>query len=116
MSEMHVYIITNPAFDGWVKVGRATDLGKRLSSMQTGAPTPYAIEYSVKLYDDRPVHTILDNMGIERSLEWFKCDVETARKAVDEAVESVPDYVTDHVSKMQDMAALYDAREEVMFA
>ena len=36
--EGQVYVITNPAFEGWVKVGMAVDAIDRLKSYQTSSP------------------------------------------------------------------------------
>jgi len=93
MSDMQVYVITNESFDGWVKVGKTTDINKRLCSYSTGAPTTYVVEYINELYDDRPVHDLLDAKGIERSGEWFKCEPSTAIDAVRDAASNIPDYV-----------------------
>ena len=90
---MNVYVITNESFDGWVKVGKTTDINKRLTSYKTGAPTEYVVEFITELYDDRPVHHILQDAGHERASEWFRCDVETAIAAVKQAANDIPDYI-----------------------
>jgi hypothetical protein len=81
---MHVYVISNPAFEGWVKVGRATDIRKRIASMQSGVPHihRYKVEMLVEFVDDVPVHWELEDQKIERSGEWFKCSKQQAMDAV----------------------------------
>ena len=86
---MYVYIISNEAFDGWLKVGKTKDIKNRMHSMQTGAPTTYVVELLVELEDDVLVHWKLEEWGVERSFEWFKCDRATARKAVLETMDDV---------------------------
>jgi hypothetical protein len=89
---MYVYVISNEAFDGWLKVGKTKDIKNRMYSMQTGAPTEYVVELLVELEDDVLVHWKLDEWGVERKLEWFKCDRATARKAVLEVKRDVEDH------------------------
>ena len=89
---MNVYAITNESFAGWVKVGKTTDINNRLTQYKTGAPTDYVVEYITELHDDRLAHDILDAKGIERNREWFKCDVDTAVAAINEA-KDIPDYI-----------------------
>ena len=83
---MNVYVMSNESFDGWLKVGKANNVIRRMKHLQTGAPTPYRLEFVCEgLRYDRDSHDILTKQGIERSGEWFKCDIETARTAVLEA-------------------------------
>lgn len=80
----YVYVITNPAFEGWVKVGRATDMKKRMSALQTSVPHihRYRVEMVVDFHDDIPVHWELEDRKIERSGEWFRCSKHEAIEAV----------------------------------
>ena len=80
----YVYVISNPAFEGWVKVGRATDIKNRISTLQSGVPHihRYQVEYIVDFPDDVPVHWELEGRGIERSGEWFRCAKHEAIAAV----------------------------------
>ena len=50
------------------------------------------VEYITEFYDDSFAHDVLDAKGIERNREWFRCDVETAIAAVNEA-KDIPDYI-----------------------
>ena len=86
---MYVYVMSNEAFDGWLKVGKTVDIKNRMHSMQTGAPTEYVVELLVELEDDVIVHWKLEEWGVERKLEWFKCDRDTARRAVLETMDDV---------------------------
>jgi predicted GIY-YIG superfamily endonuclease len=83
---MYVYIISNEAFPGWLKVGKTNSIHKRLETFRTGAPTEYIVEFLMDgLRYDHEVHVLLTKQGIERKREWFKCDLATARAAVLEA-------------------------------
>ena len=85
---MNVYVISNPAFEGWVKVGRTGDIKHRLSVMQSGVPHihKYVVEHIVELGDDTPVHWELEERDIERSGEWFRCAKHVAINAVNAVV------------------------------
>ena len=80
----YVYVISNPAFEGWVKVGKATDLKNRISTMQSGVPHlyRYKVESVVEFGDDTPVHWELEERDIERSGEWFRCSKHEAIDAI----------------------------------
>jgi hypothetical protein len=80
----YVYVISNPAFEGWVKVGRANDIKHRVSVMQSGVPHihRYSVEMVVEFADDTPVHWELEERKIERSGEWFRCSKHEAIEAV----------------------------------
>ena len=74
--EGQVYIITNPNFPEWVKVGMAVDSEDRLKSYQTSSPfRDYILVYAYEVDDRRAAeaaaHTRLvkecDNIN-----EWFR--------------------------------------------
>jgi len=80
--EGQVYIITNPAWEGWVKVGMAVDAEDRLNSYQTSCPfRDYMLYYSYETKDRRKAeseaHSKLDEK-FERRNEWFRCTPEEA--------------------------------------
>jgi hypothetical protein len=77
-----VYIITNPVFPKWVKVGKADVTRKRLKGYQTGDPmrayevfTDYAVAHRADAED--AAHRILKRQYTRRN-EWFECTPEAA--------------------------------------
>ena len=75
--EGQVYIISNPNFKGWVKVGMAVDANDRLNNYQTSSPfRDYKLDYTFDTEDRRAseaaAHTALD-ARFPRNGEWFKC-------------------------------------------
>ena len=87
--EGQVYIITNPAWEGWVKVGMAVDAQDRLSGYQTSSPhRDYKLEYVVDTQLRRVLesdtHELLSDL-FEQKNEWFKCSVEIAKRIIDSA-------------------------------
>ena len=73
-----IYIITNDAFKGWVKVGMSIKAEDRLNSYQTGDPNRDYRLYSSYFTEDRHnsernIHEILEGR-FKRQNEWFKAD------------------------------------------
>ena len=78
----YVYIITNPNFNGWIKVGCALNAEDRLKSFQTGSPyRDYELKWSTwsedKLDTESKAHEELSKHG-ERRNEWFNMPVHKA--------------------------------------
>ena len=84
--EGQVYVITNPNFPEWVKVGMAVDSEDRLNGYQTSSPfRDYMLNYRWDVNDRRSAeseaHSELQKL-YERRSEWFKCTPEQAQEAV----------------------------------
>ena len=83
-----VYVITNPSFEGWVKVGMAVDAKDRVKNYQTGSPfRDYNLYYS-KWFKDRrsaekKVLKKLSNISDSKNGEWFKLDPLVAKLNID---------------------------------
>jgi hypothetical protein len=78
--EGYVYIISNPAHVGWVKIGMAEDCTKRLAQYQTSSPhRDFILEYSVFSSDNRTAEAIAHDLAHlksrRRSCEWFQMSV-----------------------------------------
>ena len=85
-TEGQVYVITNPGFPEWVKVGMAIDSEDRLNGYQTSSPfRHYLLNYKWDVNDRRSAeseaHTKLQEL-YERRSEWFKCTPEQAQEVV----------------------------------
>jgi len=86
-TEGEVYVITNPAFPDWVKIGMAVDSEDRLKGYQTGDPyRSYKLEFS-KGFDDRrkaesKAHTLAKKSFI-KSGEWFKMSTQDAINVIE---------------------------------
>jgi hypothetical protein len=86
-----VYIIANPAWGGWVKVGMAIDAKDRLKSYQTSSPfRDYTLHYSYPTDDRRKseaeAHSKLEQK-YERRNEWFFCTANQAKEVLNEHKE-----------------------------
>jgi hypothetical protein len=85
-----VYVITNPAWEGWVKVGMAIDAEDRLKSYQTSSPLrDYVLYYSYPTEDRRKseseAHDKLEQK-YDRRNEWFYCTPDQAKETLNEAI------------------------------
>ena len=91
-TEGQVYVIVNPNFPEWVKVGMAVDAADRLNGYQTSSPfRDYVLNYSWDVNDRRAAesdaHSELQKL-YERRSEWFKCTPEQAQEVVSGIVGS----------------------------
>ena len=85
--EGEVYIIYNPSFPSWIKVGMAVDSEDRLKQYQTGSPhRDYSVYASYSTNNRREAeaeaHRILEK-NHERKGEWFVCSTIVAKTILD---------------------------------
>ena len=86
--EGYVYIINNPCWEGWLKVGMAIDAKDRCNSYQTSSPLrDYKLCYS-KFFDDRKkaehtAHSLLKKEAEDTKGEWFKITQDKAQEIIE---------------------------------
>ena len=85
--EGYVYVISNPAWPDWVKVGMAIDADDRCGSYQTSSPLRDYVLHCAISSDDRrkdesTAHKQLDAVASDRRGEWFKVSVDTATDCI----------------------------------
>ena len=87
-----IYILTNPQYPGYIKIGYASDLKQRLSSLNTGALVefvPYAVYETTKDKGDLEIHKIIELLnpilraskfdnGKSKLKEFFKLEPDEA--------------------------------------
>lgn len=81
-----VYVIENPAWAGFVKIGKADAVDRRLSVYQTGDPlrqyrVVFAKATSNPGADEARVHKVLAEFRVDGT-EWFKVTGATATEVV----------------------------------
>ncbi|SEN97386.1 T5orf172 domain-containing protein [Pseudorhodobacter antarcticus] len=74
-----VYVLTNPAFENYVKVGKTTNLVQRLRQLDnTSVPLPFRCVYAVEVDDDseveRLVHQAFADHRTRTTREFFEID------------------------------------------
>jgi hypothetical protein len=87
-TEGEVYIITNPAWKGWIKVGMAVDSQDRCNGYQTSSPMrDYKLEYSKHFNNRRTAefkaHKLCSKQAKDRNGEWFKISVKEAKNVIE---------------------------------
>ena len=87
-----VYVLTNPAMPGLVKIGMTTRNASARSAELTassGAPAPFIIAWSRAVSDcafvEFAVHRMLDDRRVSGKREFFRCDVPTACQVIQAA-------------------------------
>ena len=77
MAKGVIYILTNPSFPDYVKIGYATDIEKRLKQLNRSETIPFAFRvyaiYEVdKSLTDKELHKLIDNLNPDlRTIETF---------------------------------------------
>jgi len=74
-----VYVLTNPAFDRYVKIGRTSDLEQRLRQLDnTSIPLPFRCEFAIEVPDEveaeRLVHQAFADVRVRSSREFFEIE------------------------------------------
>lgn len=83
IKEGYVYIITNPAWPDWVKIGMAIDAEDRCNGYQTSSPfRDYVLVHSVRTANRRKAeqdaHSKAVTVASGASGEWFKMSIQDA--------------------------------------
>lgn len=88
----YIYIIRNPAWPEFIKIGITDDLDKRLASYQTSSPfRDYTLLYSIYHPDYKAAeHQLKETMRPFAKMiknEWFEVDFLVAKVRLDEILE-----------------------------
>ena len=85
-----VYVLTNPAIPGRVKIGctaRTPEIRAAELSKASAVPEPFAVAWAAAVTDhkavERIVHSRLKRCRPNASREFFRCDVATARREIE---------------------------------
>ena len=80
-----VYIVTNPAFPGLVKIGRTTNLENRLQQLGANLPEPFEVFFTLEVENadevERLLHHAFHGFRTARG-EFFEIAPERARSAL----------------------------------
>ena len=83
-----VYVLTNPAMPGYVKIGKTDNLEERLKSLdRTSTPLPFQCEYAAEVNDADKVEKILHDIFVDKRVrsnrEFFEVDPHQVIRALD---------------------------------
>ena len=91
-----VYILTNEAMPGMVKIGLTTRTPKERAaelSGATGVPLPFVVAWARAVSDcayvEKAVHRMLDDKRVNGKRESFRVDVATARQVIEAGAGSM---------------------------
>ena len=82
-----VYVLSNPAFDNYVKVGRTIDLEQRLRQLDnTSVPLPFRCVFAVQVDDEiaveKLVHQAFADVRVRSTREFFEIDAQRVISAL----------------------------------
>ena len=91
METGYIYIISNPAHKGWLKIGVTNDIKARLHTYQTSDPNrAYKVEYYILHPDcygaEKKIKEMMKYFAKTQKNEWFSCDLEIAKVRLDETL------------------------------
>lgn len=110
-----VYILTNPAMPGYVKIGLTSNLEQRLRSLDnTSTPLPFECFYACTVADsnfvERQLHDAFDDFRVRSNREFYEIAPERVLAALKLAeIENVTPK-NDIVETEEDQQALNNAR------
>ena len=92
MKSGYLYIITNPAHEGWVKVGVTSDIKSRLRTYQTSDPSRrYKVEYYIHHPDvyasEKQVKELMEPFALQIKNEWYEIPIHMAIPRLDETID-----------------------------
>ena len=75
----YLYVITNPSWNNWVKIGRALNVTKRLACYNVGSPLrDYEISYCTQINNPILIERyFFEKYGTENN-EWFNISIDKA--------------------------------------
>ena len=87
--EGYVYIVKNPAWKNWIKVGMAIDAEDRCNQYQTSSPFRdfnliHSRFFKNRKEAEQEVHSKLKEVASEFNGEWFKLPCTKAKKIIEE--------------------------------
>ena len=80
--KLYIYIISNPTWPNWYKIGITSDPYRRLSSYQTASPyRDYEIVYSRKTTKAKEIESYLINQS--NNHQWINQDIDLIIKIIE---------------------------------
>ena len=90
-----IYILSNPAMPGYLKIGHTRDVKDRIRELgATGVPLAFEVEYSAPCDDveivETLVHAELNDCRAVANREFFVTDLQRAIGAVEKHLRAIP--------------------------
>jgi hypothetical protein len=112
-----IYILTNEAMPGLIKIGRTTNsVAQRMRELdQTGVPLPFACYYAARVENgalsERRLHLAFGDHRVRSSREFFRLDPFRAKAALEMAAMEDVTPRTDVIDSVEDGEAVQRATE-----
>jgi hypothetical protein len=113
----HIYILSNPAFEGLLKIGQTyNDVNERADQLfTTGVPSKFKVEFQVYLplpeTVEQIVHQALSEYRVDRNREFFRCSRSYAvKKILETARRFLLSQVSRHTSHGRWWARIYERK------
>ena len=95
VEEGYVYVISNPSYPEWYKVGMAVDAVDRLSSYQTSSPfrdfkLVYERFFQNRRLAEQRCHLALMQVAKQWNGEWFKLSLNKVKQTIDSVEDTAP--------------------------
>ena len=92
MKSGYLYIITNPAFPGFVKIGVTENIDARLRTYQTADPKrAYKIEFYIAHPDcyeaEKRIKEMMKYFALSQRNEWYEVSLDVAIVRLQEQIE-----------------------------
>ena len=92
MKSGYLYIISNPAHVGWLKIGITDDINDRLHVYQTGDPKrSYKVEFYINHPDcykaEKKIKEMMHYFAKAQRNEWFEISLPIAISRLEETLE-----------------------------
>ena len=125
----YIYIMTNPSFEEYVKIGYAKDVKQRLDDLNRSSAVPFAFRiYATYEVDselsDKKLHSILDKLNPElRSTEEIngythlkKWKATAAEKKDEEAAQEISEAHQERMKPFRSQCAISPSASKLSFA
>lgn len=90
----YIYIISNPAHKGYIKIGITDDIKNRLHTYQTGDPNrAYKVEHYIYhpncIAAEKQIKESMKYFAKSIKKEWYECDLCVAKVRLDELLSDL---------------------------
>jgi hypothetical protein len=114
----HVYVLSNPALPGMVKIGHTLKAEAEMRAIElsasTSIPLPFVLEDSWLVEDplqaETDIHRALSALRVSRGREFFRMDVPSAVAHINEhlyGTDTFPDLLLRQFEELQRLLAKY---------
>lgn len=86
----YIYILKHPSFEGWLKIGKTTNLKSRIAQYNTGCPLrQYEYVYTIYVNNYSEVESYFNKQKIKHGIgyEWYKVELNEAIEIIKQVAD-----------------------------